>query len=152
MKSKSLIVLLAAIFPLLGCASAPLPDETGSWQTLRLEDSPPTRDLLLACEYAIEMAGYPKGETVPRRGTVSSDWLVNLQPFRNKGMRYQGILRIFSNDGKVVVKSRVIAERNIEMSDTLDPGAAEWEPTSDDIGRSRTLLQFLRSQLYLRDN
>jgi hypothetical protein len=88
------------------------------------------------------------------RGTVFSDWEVLLQPFRNKGMRYKAIFRIFEDEGnsEVSVRSRVIAERNIEEDDTLDASAAEWEAVDDDQGQSRVLMQFLRSQLFLRDS
>jgi hypothetical protein len=110
----------------------------------------PRRDLLLACEYAISQAGYPKGTTDALRGTVFSDWEVRLQPFRNKGMRYKAILRVSDSDGKIAVRSRVISERNIEGDDTLDSSAAEWEAVNDDQGQSRVLMQFLSSQLFLR--
>ena len=69
-------------------------------------------------------------------------------------MRYKAIFRIFEDEGKdeTSVRSRVIAERNIEGDDTLDPSAAEWEAVGDDMGQSRVLMQFLSSQLFLRDS
>ena len=69
-------------------------------------------------------------------------------------MRYKAIFRIFENEGnnEISVRSRVIAERNIEGDDTLDASAAEWEAVDDDQGQSRVLMQFLSSQLFLRDS
>ena len=69
-------------------------------------------------------------------------------------MRYKAIFRIFDGEsdvgGTLSVRCRVIAERNIEGDDTLDSSAAEWEAVNDDQRRSRVLMQFLRSQLFLR--
>jgi hypothetical protein len=67
-------------------------------------------------------------------------------------MRYKAIFRIFEDEGnnEISVRSRVIAERNIEEDDTLTAGAAEWEAVDDDPGQSRALMQFLSSQLFLR--
>ena len=151
-----LLVLLMLCSLSWSCASElPIDDPSeGSWKQIILKDAPPRRDLLLACEYAISQAGYPKGSTDALRGTVFSDWEVRLQPFRNKGMRYKAIFRIFEDEGKdeTSVRSRVIAERNIEGDDTLDSSAAEWEAVGDDMGQSRVLMQFLSSQLFLRDS
>jgi len=151
-----LLVLLMLCSLSWSCASElPIDDPSeGRWKQIILKDAPPRRDLLLACEYAISQAGYPKGSTDALRGTVFSDWEVRLQPFRNKGMRYKAIFRIFEDEGKdeTSVRSRVIAERNIEGDDTLDSSAAEWEAVGDDMGQSRVLMQFLSSQLFLRDS
>lgn len=152
MISKVLIILVTAL-SMMSCSSVELPiDEAGRWEEFVVKDSPPRRDLLLACEYAVERAGYPQGKTDEQRGTVFSDWKVNLQPFRNQGRRYKAILRVFVVGDQVIVRSRVVAERNVETDDTLDSSAAEWEDLGEDIQRSRTLMQFLRSQLYLRDS
>ena len=71
-------------------------------------------------------------------------------------MRYKAIFRIFDGEsdvgGTFSVRCRVIAERNIEGDDTLNSSAAEWEAVNDDQRRSRVLMQFLRSQLFLRDS
>ena len=151
---EKLLVLLMLCSLSWSCASElPIDDPgEGRWAQIVLEDPMPRRDLLLACEYAISQAGYPKGTTDALRGTVFSDWEVRLQPFRNKGMRYKAIFRVSDNAGKITVRSRVIAERNIEGDDTLDSSAAEWEAVNDDQGQSRVLIQFLRSQLFLRDS
>jgi hypothetical protein len=156
MMTGKLLVLLMLCSLSWSCASElPIDDPSeGRWKQIILKDAPPRRDLLLACEYAISQAGYPKGSTDALRGTVFSDWEVRLQPFRNKGMRYKAIFRIFEDEGKdeTSVRSRVIAERNIEGDDTLDSSAAEWEAVGDDMGQSRVLMQFLSSQLFLRDS
>ena len=154
MMIEKLLVLLMLCSLSWSCASELLIDDPseGRWEQIVLEDPMPRRDLLLACEYAISQAGYPKGTTDALRGTVFSDWEVRLQPFRNKGMRYKAILRVSDSEGGIVVRSRVIAERNIEGDDTLDSSAAEWEAVNDDQGQSRVLIQFLRSQLFLRDS
>ena len=154
--TEKLLVLLMLCLLSWSCAAELKIDDPGAgrWEKIVLEDAPPRRDLLLACEYAISQAGYPKGTTDALRGTVFSDWEVRLQPFRNKGMRYKAIFRIFEDEGKneTSVRSRVIAERNIEGDDTLDASAAEWEAVDEDQGRSRVLMQFLSSQLFLRDS
>jgi len=152
MITEKLLVLLLLCSLSWSCASElPIDDPSeGRWEQIVLEDTMPRRDLLLACEYAISQAGYPKGTTDALRGTVFSDWEVRLQPFRNKGMRYKAILRVSDSDGKIAVRSRVISERNIEGDDTLDSSAAEWEAVNDDQGQSRVLMQFLSSQLFLR--
>ena len=152
MITEKLLVLLLLCSLSWSCASElPIDDPSeGRWEQIVLEDTMPRRDLLLACEYAISQAGYPKGTTDALRGTVFSDWEVRLQPFRNKGMRYKAILRVSDSDGKIAVRSRVISERNIEGDDTLDSSAAEWEAANDDQGQSRVLMQFLSSQLFLR--
>jgi hypothetical protein len=156
MMTGKLLVLLMLCSLSWSCASElPIDDPSeGRWKQIILKDAPPRRDLLLACEYAISQAGYPKGSTDALRGTVFSDWEVRLQPFRNKGMRYKAIFRIFEDEGKneTSVRSRVISERNIEGDDTLDSSAAEWEAVGDDMGQSRVLMQFLSSQLFLRDS
>ncbi|MDE0585411.1 MAG: hypothetical protein OSB63_02200 [Planctomycetota bacterium] len=152
MITEKLLVLLLLCSLSWSCASElPIDDPSeGRWEQIVLEGTMPRRDLLLACEYAISQAGYPKGTTDALRGTVFSDWEVRLQPFRNKGMRYKAILRVSDSDGKIAVRSRVISERNIEGDDTLDSSAAEWEAVNDDQGQSRVLMQFLSSQLFLR--
>jgi hypothetical protein len=156
MMIEKLLVLLMLCSLSWSCASElPIDDPSeGYWEQLVLEDSMPRRDLLLACEYAISQARYPQGTTDALRGTVFSDWEVRLEPFRNKGMRYKAIFRIFDGEsdvgGTLSVRCRVIAERNIEGDDTLDSSAAEWEAVNDDQRRSRVLMQFLRSQLFLR--
>jgi hypothetical protein len=155
MIEKLLVLLMLCSLSWSCAAESPIDDPgEGSWELIVLEDAPPRRDLLLACEHAISQAGYPKGATDALRGTVFSDWEVRLQPFRNKGMRYKAIFRIFEGEGEgeAFVRSRVIAERNIEGDDTLDSSAAEWEAVNDDQGQSRVLMQFLRSQLFLRDS
>ncbi|MFT7516556.1 MAG: hypothetical protein ACI84O_000339 [Myxococcota bacterium] len=151
MSSKVLMILVAAL-SMMSCSTALPIDEAGRWEEFVIEDAPPRRDLLLACEYAIVRAGYPQGKTDAQRGSVFSDWKVNLQPFRNQGRRYKGIFRVFEAGEQVMVRARVVVERNVETDDTLDSSAAEWEDLGDDIQHSRTLLQFLRSQLYLRDS
>jgi hypothetical protein len=152
MMKKSTLSLLPLLLLSFACSSEPPIDEAGKWEQYALTDSPPRRDLLLACEYAIQRAGYPRGKTDAARGTVYSDWLIDLQPFRNNGRRYKAIFRVFDDAGAISVRTRVIAERNIETNETLESGAAEWEELGDDQGRSRTLMQYLRSQLYLRDS
>ena len=154
MMIEKMLVLLMLCSLSWSCASElPIDDPSeGRWEQILLKDALPRRDLLLACEYAISQAGYPKGTTDAVRDTVFSDWKVHLHPFRNKGMRYKAIFRIFEDEGnnEISVRSRVIAERNIEGDDTLDARAAEWEAVDDDPGQSRVLMQFLSSQLFLR--
>ena len=156
MMIEKMLVLLMLCSLSWSCASElPIDDPSeGRWEQILLKDAPPRRDLLLACEYAISQAGYPKGTTDAVRDTVFSDWKVHLHPFRNKGMRYKAIFRIFEDEGnnEIAVRSRVIAERNIEGDDTLDASAAEWEAVDDGQGQSRVLMQFLSSQLFLRNS
>lgn len=143
-----LLVLFVAILP--ACSSAPPEDEAGRWTERVLEPAPPMRDILDAAEWAVVNAGFPPGDRNDFRHNVISGWDLQLQPFRNKGRRWQGILRVMLNEeGETVVKSRVIQEKNVTQDDTLDSGEAEWERMEDDMIRSRILLQHLLSQLHV---
>jgi len=143
-----LLVLFSAVLP--ACSGPLLEDESGRWSERVLTPPPPLRDLLDACEYAVVYAGFPPGERDDSRQSVTSGWDLQLQPFRNKGRRWQGILRVYVNEeGEMVVKSRVIQEKNVTQDDTLDSGEAEWERMEDDMIRSRILLQHLLAQLHL---
>ncbi|MFK5955212.1 MAG: hypothetical protein QM477_02070 [Planctomycetota bacterium] len=143
-----LLVMACAVLP--ACSSPVLDDESGRWSERILTPAPPLRDLLDACEYAMVYAGFPPGERDDSRNSVTSGWDLQLQPFRNKGRRWQGILRIsVTESGETLVKSRVIQEKNVTQDDTLDSGEAEWERIEDDMIRSRILLQHLVAQLHL---
>lgn len=142
------LLLVGMVLP--ACRAAPPEDESGKWTERILTDSPPRRDLLDACEWAMVNANFPPGERDEARGTVTSGWDLQLQPFRNKGRRWQGILKVERNEeGEMVVKSRVIMERNTAFDDTLDSGAADWDRMGDDMVRSRILLQHVLVQLHL---
>ena len=142
--------ILFGILLASSCVNSPLPiDESGSWQEWTLPESLPERDLYDACERAVLRAGYPLGEIDHVRGTVYSGWTVNLQPFRNQGRRYQALFRVFYASDEVLVRCKVIAEINREMNDTLSLASAKWEFLGEDNGRSRALMQYLKSQLYL---
>lgn len=144
-----ILCLLAGLL-LPACSAAPPEDESGQWTERVLEASPPRRDLLDACEWAMVNASFPPGERDEARGTVTSGWDLQLQPFRNKGRRWQGILKVERNEeGEMVLKSRVIMERNTAFDDTLDSGAADWDRMADDMVRSRILLQHVLVQLHL---
>ena len=143
-----LLVLFGAVLP--ACSSPALEDESGRWSERILDPAPPMRDIMDACEWAMQNASFPPGERDDGRHSVTSGWDLQLQPFRNKGRRWQGILRVLENEeGEIVVKSRVLQEKNVTQDDTLDSGEAEWERMGDDMIRSRILLQHLLSQLHL---
>lgn len=142
-----LLALLMA--PLLSCSSPPPVDEAGTWSEVVVQEAPPQRDLLSAAEQAVMRAGFPQGERDEARGNVISGWHMDLQPFRNQGMRWRGIIRVQQVEGGTRLAARVQAQKNVEKDDTLDPGAAEWEDLADDRGRSRVLLQQFLSQLHL---
>lgn len=138
----SILLLLAALAS-PSCSATPAADETGQWSERVFEVAPPRRDILDACEIAVLHAGFPTGERDEVRGTVTSGYDMQMQPFRNKGRRWQGILKVEVNEeGATVLKSRVLMDRNTTQDDTLDPGEAEWEPMADDMSRSRILLQY----------
>lgn len=143
-----LLVLFVAILP---ACSSPVPeDESGRWTERVLDPAPPMRDIMDAFEWSMTNAGFELGERDDFRHSVTSAWDLQLQPFRNKGRRWQGILRVMKNEeGVTIVKSRVIQEKNVTQDDTLDSGEADWERMEDDMTRSRILLQHLVSQLHL---
>ncbi len=148
-----LLLLLALLLVLPSCADAPLADETGQWAERVLENPPPRRDVLDACEWALVQAGFPPGDRDDGRSTVTSGWDILLQPFRNKGRRWQGLLHVESQeDGSMLVKARVLQQRNLTQDDTLDSGAAQWEAMADDMPRARILLQHLLVQLHLDES
>ena len=134
------------------CGISPAADETGNWTERVLEVAPPRRDILDAYEVAVVHAGFPAGERNEARGTVTSGYDLQMQPFRNKGRRWQGILKVERNEeGQTVLKSRVLLDRNTTQDDTLDPGEAEWDPMADDMRRSRILLQHALVLLHLEE-
>lgn len=145
------LILLLALFaaPLLSCSSPPHVDEDGTWSEVVVQNAPPQRDLLSAAEQAVMRTGFPPGERDEARGNVISGWDINLQPFRNQGRRWRGIIKIEVVEEGTRLAARVQTQKNVEMDDTLDAGAAEWEDEPDDRGRSRVLLQQLLSQLHL---
>ena len=152
MRHPTLPLLLLLGIALPSCSSAPLEDELGAWTERVLESSPPRRDLLDACEWAVIHAGFPAGERDEARGTVTSGWDLQLQPFRNKGRRWQGILKVERTEqGQMLVKARVLQERNTAQDDTLDSGAADWDRMADDMARSRILLQHVLVQIRFAD-
>jgi hypothetical protein len=146
-----LSLLLLALLP-AACTSAPPDDDDsfGQWVEYEIEQAPPRRDLLSACEWAVVSAGFPPGSRDEGRGSVTSGWDVQLHPYSKKGQRWQGILKITENDeGVLVLKARVITERNMETDKTMEIAAAEWERSADDPSRARVLLQHVLSQLHL---
>jgi len=142
-------LLLAVSLPLMACSTPPPVDEAGEWSEVVLSEAPPQRDILAAAEYAVVRAGFPPGERDEARGNVISGWDMSLQPFRNKGARWRGIVKVERVEGGTRLAARVQKQRNAEKDDTLDPGAAKWEDEADDRGRARVLLQQLLSQLHL---
>lgn len=150
MRSLLAILLLLTAFGAPACSNPLAEDERGEWTERVLEEAPPRRDILDAFELAVVHAGFPAGERDEARGTVTSGYDLQLQPFRNKGRRWQGILRVMpGDDGTTVLKSRVMMDRNTTQDDTLDPGEAEWDPMADDMRRSRILLQHALVLLHL---
>ncbi len=147
--SARLLPLLCLLLAAFACSTPPAIDETGDWAEVVVEEAPPQRDLLSAAEYAVVRAGFPPGERDEARGTVVSGWDLNLQPFRNQGARWRGIIKVERVEGGTRLAARVQHQRNTEKDDTLDPGAAEWEDLADDRGRARVLLQQFLSQLHL---
>lgn len=143
-----LLPLLALL--LLGCSDAPPVDEDpeGAWAEIVLRSAPPRRNLMEACEWALVTAGFPPGARDEQRNNVISGWDMRLHPFSNQGRRWQGVFKLLpQEDGSFRVRARVVTERNIEVNDTLNPAAAEWEPIADDASRARILLQHLDTQL-----
>lgn len=146
------ILLLLGAVAAPSCSSPLAEDERGEWTERVLEAAPPRRDILGAFEVAILNAGFPEGERDEARGTVTSGYDLQMQPFRNKGRRWQGILKVEKNDeGATVLKSRVMMDRNTTQDDTLDPGEADWSAMADDMRRSRILLQHALVLLHLEN-
>lgn len=147
-----LLLLLLVCLP-VACSTPPPDDDdsVGEWAQYVIEVAPPRRDLLNACEWAVIQAGFPPASRDETRGSVTSGWDTHLHPYSKKGRRFQGILRVMDNpDGEgLVLKSRVIAERNMEVNDTMNPAAAEWERTADEPARARILMQHVLSQLHI---
>jgi|FLOH01.1.fsa_nt_gi hypothetical protein len=147
MLSLLLLVLLPA-----ACTTPPLDDDdaAGLWVEYVVEPAPPRRDLLNACEWATVSAGFPPGSRDEGRGSVTSGWDVHLRPYSKKGLRWQGILKVvIREDGSTILKARVLTERNMEINETMNPAAAEWERTDDEPARARVLMQHVLSQLHI---
>jgi hypothetical protein len=147
--TRLVLLLSLLVAPLLSCSSAPHVDEDGTWSEVVVQNAPPQRDLLSAAEQAVMRTGFPPGERDEARGNVISGWDINLQPFRNQGRRWRGIIKVEVVEDGTRLAARVQTQKNVEMDDTLDAGAAEWEDEPDDRGRSRVLLQQFLSQLHL---
>ena len=147
-----LLLTLLVCFP-AACSTPPLDDDHnfGQWAEYVIEQAPPRRDLLNACEWAMVAAGYPPGSRDEARGSVTSGWYVRLHPYSKKGRRSQGILKVIPNEkGEgVILKCRVIAERNMEVNKTMNPGAAEWERVADEPERATVLMQHVLSQVHI---
>jgi len=151
MRKLLLLSLLLALLP-AACSTPPLDDDdtAGSWAQYVIEQPPPRRDMLNACEWAMISAGFPPGSRDEGRGSVTSGWDLSLHPYSKKGVRWQGILKIVTDEnGDAVLKARVFTERNMEVNDTLNSAAAEWERAEDDLPRARVLMQHVLSQLHI---
>lgn len=146
-------ILALLVFLPVACSTPPLDDDEsfGDWAQYTIEDAPPRRDLLNACEWAVIQAGFPPASRDETRGSVTSGWDTNLHPYSKKGRRWQGILKVVDNpNGEgFILKSRVIAERNMEVNDTMNPAAADWERVADEPARARILMQHVLSQLHI---
>ncbi len=119
------------------------------WEEYELQNGPPLRDLLHACEWAVNRAGFPPGETDVVGATVTSGWDRNLAVYSNQGYRSQAVIELHPGtaDGNYQVRVRVHVQINKEVHKTLDPAAAQWEDAREDPARARVVLEQLLAQV-----
>jgi hypothetical protein len=126
---------------LTGCSLAPRePDPTWSVAEAVL----PSRRLgLEMAAQAFESGGYQIGTGIdPKALSVASQWRTSLAPFRGKGNRKRAEARLTAlEDGRYKLQVRVQCQANMNLSDPLDVGQAEWEWRPEDTVAADILLQ-----------
>ena len=148
------LLLLGLCCSSVGCASlfgdnAP----SAQWVEQELSDAPPVRDLLTVCQWAAHNAGFPPGFRDVAARTYSSGWLENLQPYSNRGRRYQVVFEVepMGGPGYARLRVRVVVEKNTEVHRTLETTAAKWEPLGDDRDRANNVLMLVLVQFQKGD-
>jgi hypothetical protein len=135
------LLLLLAGGALAGCSLAPRePDPTWSEAEALL----PSRRLgLEMAAQAFETEGYQIGTGVDSTAlVVASQWRTSLAPFRGKGNRKRAEARLTAlEDGRYRLQVRVQQQANMNLSDPLDVGQAEWEWRPEDTVAADILLQ-----------
>jgi len=137
------LLLMGICFSSLSCSMLTGADESAAdWVEHELSEAPPVRDLLTLCQWAAHNAGFPPGFRDVAARSYSSGWSENLQPYSNRGRRYQAVFEVepMGGPGFVRLRVRVIVEKNTEIHRTLESTAAKWEPLGDDVERAEFVL------------
>ena len=131
-----------ASLPLTGCAST---DDDGSWIESDLE-VPSERVLRQIALLALEKNGFPPGtEEEGAQNTVSSGWLVSLQPFKSDGTRKKAHVHYEEQGPRSwLVGVRVENETNEELGKTLELARAKWEAGPDDQETAKRILNYMQ--------
>jgi hypothetical protein len=127
---------------LLACASS---GAEGDWVETDLE-VPSERVLRQVALLALEKNGFPPGtEEEGVQNTVSSGWLVSLQPFKGDGTRLKAHVHYDETGPRQwLVGVRVERETNEEMGKTLELARAKWEPGPDDQETATRILNYMQ--------
>lgn len=138
------IACLASVL-LAACASS---GSDGDWIEADLE-VPSERVLRQVAVLALEKNGFPPGtEEEGVQNTVSSGWLVSLQPFKSDGTRKKAYVHYDEKGPRSwLVGVRVEKETNEELGKTLELARAKWESAADDQETATRILKYMQTVL-----
>ncbi len=139
---KPAFALLASLL-LAACASS---EPEGDWVEMRLE-VPSARVLRQVAVLALEKNGFPPGtEEEGLQNTVSSGWLVSLQPFKGDGTRSKAHVHYAEEGSRTwLVGVRVERETNEELSKPLELARAQWDSGPDDQVTASRILRYMQT-------
>jgi len=138
---QALLVGLASL-PFASCVTG---DAEGQWIESDLE-VPSERVLRQIALLALEKNGFPPGtEEEGAQNTVSSGWLVSLQPFKSDGTRMKAHVHYDEQGPRSwLVGVRVENETNEELGKTLELARAKWEAGPDDQETAKRILNYMQ--------
>ncbi len=110
---------------------------------------PSERVLRQVAVLALEKNGFPPGtEDEGLQNTVSSGWLVSLQPFKGDGTRMKAHVHYDEKGPRTwLVGVRVERETNEELGKTLELAQAKWESGPDDQDTATRILNYMQTVL-----
>lgn len=139
------VIAFIATLALAACASS---GPEGDWIEAGLE-VPSERVLRQVADLALEKNGFPPGtEKEGAQNTVSSGWLVSLQPFKGDGTRMKAHVHYEEKGPRNwLVGVRVERETNEEMGKTLELARAKWKAGPDDQATATRILNYMQTVL-----
>jgi len=142
-----LAITLATATLLTACAGLRGNDEPDPLWASGLIEAPSERVVREMITTALRRVGFNIGTGMdPVQQMAVSGWKTSLHPFKGKGFRLQAEIQYAALDaGRYSLDVRVRKQLNQALSRPLDPGAAKWEWTEDDLSAARVLLQHIRS-------
>ncbi|KAA3608144.1 MAG: hypothetical protein DWQ01_13810 [Planctomycetota bacterium] len=144
---RFLIALSVLLLVLPACSSSALDREAPeNWLRYSVADGPPRADMLAACRWALNDAGFPPGEVDLVSGEVISGWDNKLHVFSGKGTRQQAVLRVEKGDRPEawLVWIQVLVQANQEIHRPYEIQEADWEDAGFDRKRARIIQEHLR--------